>query len=273
MADQPFNGGLMPKYSQNFLISHAAVNKITQACAKHQDCARTIEIGPGKGFLTRALIEGREGKLTLVEIDPEMVAHLNGKFPAPRPFEIINQDFLELDLDKAFPEPGNILLVSNLPYATGTAILQKILAWPRFKAAVLMFQKEVADRIVSPPGEREYGILSLSAQSRASVRRVAFVPRKMFCPPPKVDSAVVEFVKLEKQFFKNADEEAVFFKTIKAAFSQKRKTILNSLSNTLDLNKPSVQTVLEGAGIDPSARPETVSLEQYLSLSAALHSS
>lgn len=256
----------MPKYSQNFLTSHATAARIAEAAAHHADCGHTVEIGPGKGFLTRSLLPGRENNLTLVEIDREMVSHLNEKYPEPQPFKIVNQDFLELDMDAEFGRYEKVLFVSNLPYATGTAIMQKLLGWHNFGAAVLMFQKEVTDRILAKPGTKQYGVLSLSVQSRATVRRVTVVGRKLFSPPPKVDSAVVEITKLDTPLLKTEAETAAFFKTIKAAFAHKRKTIVNSLSHELPHKKEELVRALETCGIDPLHRPETVPLEKYLAL-------
>ncbi|MDD4004368.1 MAG: 16S rRNA (adenine(1518)-N(6)/adenine(1519)-N(6))-dimethyltransferase RsmA [Elusimicrobiaceae bacterium] len=256
----------MPKYSQNFLTSHAAAASITQAANRHDGCEHAVEIGPGKGFLTRGLLAGRENKLTLVEIDPAMIAHLNGKYPVPQPFKLVNRDFLELDLDAEFGQYRRVLFVSNLPYATGTAIMQKLLGWRGFGAAVLMFQKEVADRILARPGSRQYGVLTLSVQSRALARRVTAVGRKLFSPPPKVDSAVVELTRLDTALLNNEAETAAFFHTVKAAFAHKRKTILNSLAHTPGLEKAALEDALVSCSIDPGARPETVPLEKFLAL-------
>jgi len=256
----------MPKFSQNFLTSHATVARIAEAAARHPDCEHTVEIGPGKGFLTHGIIPGREGNITLVEIDPAMVEHLNAKYPAPQPFKLIHKDFMELDLDEAFGQYKKVLFVSNLPYASGTAIMQKILGWQGFEAAVLMFQKEVTDRILAAPGRKEYSVLTLSAQSRARVRRVTVVGRKLFSPPPKVDSAVVELTRLTEPLLKTEAETAAFFKTIKAAFAHKRKTILNSLAHTPEFDKTRLNAALEQCGINPQARPETVPLDRYLAL-------
>jgi len=257
----------MPKYSQNFLRNGNIADAIIRACDGLR-CPQTVEIGPGKGFLTRRLLPGREGAFTAVEIDPEMHAILRKDFPDEAKIKIVNADFLELDLSGALP-PGDLLFVGNLPYAVGAPILQKVLSFPGFKNAVFMFQKEVGDRLVAESGGPEYGLLALSAQSRARVRRLLNVGRGSFIPPPKVESAVIVFERLEKPLFDSPEHEARFFALINAAFRHRRKTLANSLAMSLSTDRAEQEKKLEAAGINPQSRAQELSLEAYVKLSRA----
>lgn len=257
----------MPKFSQNFLTSHSVVAKIVEACKK-QKPEYVVEIGPGKGMLTAKLMEEYSGRLSLIEIDPLMVAHLTGRFGENPGFNIINADFMKADLNAVLPADKKILFVGNLPYASGTAILQKVLDCHKFSAAVFMLQYEVCQRILAKPGEKEYSVLSLSAQSRSDVKQVCFVNRKYFSPKPKVDSAVVQLLKKETPCFDNRESENLFFKIVKSAFMHRRKTVLNSLSHALGKSKDEVLALLNKAEVDANCRAENISLNQYLKLAS-----
>ena len=254
----------MPKYSQNFLRNGNIADAISRACDGLR-CPHTVEIGPGKGFLTRRLLPGREGAFTVVEIDPEMRALLKKDFPDEKKLKIINADFLELDLEAALP-PGELLFVGNLPYAVGAPILQRVLSFGGFKNAVFMFQKEVGDRIVAGPGGAEYGLLALSAQSRAKVRRLLNVGRGSFLPPPKVESSVLVFERLKTPRFDSPEHEARFFSLINAAFRHRRKTLANSLAMSLGTDRSVQEKMLEGAGVAPQSRAQELSLDDFVKL-------
>ncbi|HOX22488.1 MAG TPA: 16S rRNA (adenine(1518)-N(6)/adenine(1519)-N(6))-dimethyltransferase RsmA [Elusimicrobiales bacterium] len=254
----------MPKYSQNFLRNGNIADAIAKACDVLR-CPQTVEIGPGKGFLTRRILPGREGSFTAVEIDPEMYGILKKEFPDGSKIHLINSDFLELDLEKDLPQ-GDILFVGNLPYAVGAPILQKVLAFGGFKNAVFMFQKEVGDRLAAKPGGAEYGLLALSAQSRAKVRRLLNVGRGSFLPPPKVESSVIVFERLPAPLFESQAHQDKFFKLINAAFRHRRKTLANSLALSLDWERSTAEKLLQGGGVDPQSRAQELPLETYLSL-------
>lgn len=254
----------MPKYSQNFLRNGNIADAIIRACDGLR-CPQTVEIGPGKGFLTRRLLPGREGAFTAVEIDPEMHALLKKDFSDEKILRIINADFLELDLESALPK-GELLFVGNLPYAVGAPILQRVLAFGGFKNAVFMFQKEVGDRLVAEPGGAEYGLLALSAQSRAKVRRLLNVGRGSFLPPPKVESSVLVFEKLATPLFVSAEHEAAFFRLVNAAFRHRRKTLANSLAMSLGTDRAAQEKTLEGSGVNPQSRAQELSLDEYVRL-------
>jgi len=254
----------MPKFSQNFLRNGLIADGIVAAC-NNLRCPCTVEIGPGKGFLTRRLLRSREGAFTAVEIDPEMFALLRREFRDDSGLKIINSDFLELDLDKALP-PGDILFVGNLPYAVGAPILQRVLSFKGFKRAVFMFQKEVGDRLVSPPGGAEYGLLALSAQSRARVTRLMNVGRGSFSPPPKVESSVLVFERLSQPLFDSDAHERSFFRLVNGAFRHRRKTVVNSLVLSWGEERPALESKLTGAGVNPQCRAQEIDLQTYLKL-------
>lgn len=254
----------MPKFSQNFLRNGLIADGIVAAC-NNLRCPHTVEIGPGKGFLTRRLLPGREGAFTAVEIDPEMFAVLKREFQDATALNIINSDFLELDLRTAFPG-GDILFVGNLPYAVGAPILQKVLSFEGFRRAVFMFQKEVGDRLLAPSGGAEYGLLALSAQSRAKVTRLMNVGRGSFSPPPKVESSVLIFERLAQPLFESPAHETAFFRLVNGAFRHRRKTLANSLSISWGVERAIVEGKLRSADVNPQCRAQEINLQKYLEL-------
>lgn len=239
--------------------------EITRACG-WSPSGLIVEIGPGRGFLTGFLAEKYPGRLLAIEIDPKMLGHLRHKFPDERIVRVLEADFLEVDLSVVLPCDKSVHFTGNLPYAVASPILQKILGWHRFASAVLMFQKEVADRITASAGATRYGVLTLAVQSRADVSLVADVGKSSFKPEPKVDSAVLYFKKRETPVFGGKEEEKNFFRVVRGAFAHRRKTVLNSLSNSLNLGKDETRRWLESAGIYPGSRAEAISMDGYLAL-------
>ncbi len=255
----------MRKYSQVFLNNPLVAERIAQTCKKNPFDI-LVEIGPGKGFLTDFLAARFAGRVIAVEIDPEMVKHLEKKYGGSRSVNIVRADFLQTDISELVPKHAEIHFAGNLPYAAASPILQKLLDWPRFNSAVLMFQKEVAERIIAPCGTSRYGMLSLSAQTRADVSWIMEVSRSNFIPKPKVDSAVLHFQKRKTPFFGGKEEEKRFFKIARLAFMHKRKTVLNSIVKALKCSKPEISGILKFAGIDPALRAETIPPEKYAEL-------
>ena len=174
-----------------------------------------------------------------------------------------------MDLDRAL-KPKRFKVIGNLPYAVVSPILQKLLAWNSWTVAVVMTQKEVADRILSGPGTKDYGVLSVSVQSRCRIEKVCKVSRYAFRPVPKVESTVLKLIPLPKPAF-NKEEEKRFFAVVKAAFAHRRKTILNSLTRALKLPQSALRDGLEKCGLSPGARAETVSVEDFKRLSDILY--
>lgn len=220
------------RLGQHFLADEKAADSIVAAALP---LSRALEIGPGRGVLTKRLCAAAES-VVAVELDERLAA----KLAAPN-LKVVRADFLKLDL--ATLGPGPFTVVANLPYAVGTPILQKLLLWDNWERAVLMFQKEVADRVAFEPG-----LLRLSVWLRAEVEPVLDVPAASFRPPPKVDSAVVRLTRLPRPRLDAAGEDKLF-KLARAAFSQRRKMLSNTLGRAGD-----------------SRRPEELSCEDWLRL-------
>lgn len=253
----------MKDLGQHFLINPEKAGKIAQACRLSKE-DWVVEIGPGKGVLTREILP-LAGKTIAVELDPGLYQALRKGFAPGAKLQLVHADFLKLDLEPILPPDRKIKWIGNLPYSVASAILQKALAWPSWETAVFMFQKEVAERLRAGPGTRKYGILTLSAQIHAEVEWVLEVPAEDFKPRPKVESAVLRFKRRAEPLVAENDREK-FFKIVHAAFQQRRKTILNSLSHGLKLEKSEVEKALALSGIEPSKRAEEIPLEGFLGL-------
>jgi 16S rRNA (adenine1518-N6/adenine1519-N6)-dimethyltransferase len=222
-------------------------------------------VGPGRGVLTRPLL-GRCKELTAVELDEKLCALLRAELGADPRFKLIEGDFLAIP-DSALPE-GPLKFAGNLPYAVGGPILRRIVHRPGWIQAVAMLQKEVALRLLAGPGDEHYGPLGLEMSLRASVDWVSEVPPDCFSPPPKVDSAVV--VLQPRSVDLGGASEAAVLGAVYASFRHRRKTILNSVSLSLGLERPKAAEALEDSGIEPGARAETVPLEAYIRLGRRL---
>lgn len=262
----------MPKFSQVFLHNRLIARK----CVDFLDSEKfdfLFEIGPGKGILTDFLVKKYPENFFPVEIDAELAELLNKKYGF-NGFKILNADFLKLNLEEILPTDKSVSFIGNLPYHCATPILEKILSIKNFSLAVLMFQKEVAVKIAAKPGDSAYGQLSVLVQAKSEVSNVMSVPRKNFTPVPEVDSCVLVFKK-RKSLFSGADEENKFTQLVKSAFSCRRKTILNSLSNSLPCGvvagfslrkKENLKKILLDCSIDPCLRPQNLSIEDFLRL-------
>ena len=255
------------KHGQNFLIDLNIANNIIKA-ADFAAEDEVLEIGPGKGALTNALLERGVNNFTLVEIDNKMVQHLKETLPPYAHLNIIENNFLKLDA-AALPE-GDKTFLSNLPYIDAAEILLKVLDIPGFKAAVFMFQREQAVRLTAPPGARQYGALSVIFQAFARAKSVCRVSPGSFSPPPKVDSEVLLITPVEKKFFENFRHKENFKELVKTAFAYRRKTVLNALTEVYGKNKDSCAKILNTAGIKISARAEEVPPARYADLAKHL---
>jgi 16S rRNA (adenine1518-N6/adenine1519-N6)-dimethyltransferase len=217
-----------------------------------------LEIGPGRGVLTRPLLAAG-ARVVAVEIDPDLVE----RFP-PALLErlaLIHADFLDLDLS-ALPA-GPMAVVANLPYSSGTAIVERLLCEPsRFTRLTVMLQKEVAERLGARPGSRSYGALSVLTALRAHPTLLFEVPPEAFRPPPKVYSAVVR-LDVFPEIRTDVPDPGFFARVVHGAFSQRRKTLRNSMRAAFGAAGPAA---LEAAGIDPSRRAETLALEEFVEL-------
>ncbi|MBO6764351.1 16S rRNA (adenine(1518)-N(6)/adenine(1519)-N(6))-dimethyltransferase RsmA [Maricaulis sp.] len=261
--------GANKAFGQHFLLDLNLTGKIA-SLAGDMSAAHAVEIGPGPGGLTRAILTAGAKTLTVIEKDSRFLGALGeiGTASGGR-LDIIEADALKVDEDASLPRDGARIILSNLPYNVGTLLLIKWLEaepvwWSR---AVLMFQREVADRVVAAPGTKAYGRLAVISQARCDVRMGLKVPARAFTPPPKVDSAVVVLDPLpeDKRF---ADVEALGIVTA-SAFGQRRKTLRRSLAQAAGQTGASAEDLLTAAGIDPGARAETVDVAGFRRLAEA----
>ena len=269
---------------QNFLTDPEVIRAIVEGAEISEDDL-VIEIGPGFGVLTDEAAKHAR-KVLAIEIDRDLLPVLDFTLAAHQNIEVINEDVLKTDINElierelaasapgAKPEDGklgakanpkNVKIIGNLPYYITTPILMKLLeSHVNVDSITVMMQKEVAERILAEPGGKEYGALSVAVQYRTIAETVAFVPRESFFPAPKVDSQVLRLKLREKPAVKPLDEE-LFFRMVKAGFSQRRKTILNSLS-TSGFPKEEITSCLQEVGIDNKRRAETLSLQDFCSI-------
>jgi 16S rRNA (adenine1518-N6/adenine1519-N6)-dimethyltransferase len=254
--DRPF---AKRSLGQNFLIDTACVNRIVAAVdAKAGDTI--IEIGPGRGALTERLVES-EARVIAVEIDRDLVPELRARFTDRPNFEVIEADFLEVDVFErlAAEDPNKVKVVGNLPYYISTPIIQKLIdRRARLASAVLMLQKEVVDRLTAKPGNSERGFITVLSENAFEIAKLFEVPPASFRPAPKVHSAVARMTP-RPQTIADSPE---FRKLISRAFAQKRKTILNNLKDTF----ANAAELLANAEIDSGRRAETLTLSEWSSL-------
>ena len=212
---------------QHFLTDRSIAGRIVQAL-QHAPGACVVEIGPGKGILTEPLLE-KDLRLVLVELDPESVHYLLKKWPQLED-SLKELDFLKVNLEELCGEPFHI--IGNFPYNISSQIFFRILQYRhRVSSVVCMLQKEVADRIASPPGSREYGILSVLLGAYFDTEQLFTVKPGSFFPPPKVTSSVIRLTRNQVQTL--PCDEALFFRTVKTVFNQRRKMIRNSIKSIL----------------------------------------
>ncbi len=260
----------MKKWGQNFLRDSSIAREIVDFASLKKDDI-VVEIGPGRGVLTK-LIAPRVDKLIAVEIDPVLVRKLQDEWRSQPQVEIRQEDILryELPADLAC-EPFKV--IANIPYYITGPIIFKLLDWhlsnPAFTTAIIMVQKEVAQRLAAKPGGKEYGALTVTLQFNADVEILKIVKADRFFPAPKVDSALIliDFLAQPRVNVKNVK---LFNKIVKASFAQRRKTIYNSLKNNLGLDKQVVASGLEAAGIEGRRRAETLSIAEFANLSEVI---
>ncbi|MDY2959859.1 MAG: 16S rRNA (adenine(1518)-N(6)/adenine(1519)-N(6))-dimethyltransferase RsmA [Hornefia sp.] len=251
---------------QNFLIDKGVIDRIVDGAGITED-DMVIEIGPGIGVLTRAAAE-KAGKVIAIEIDTNLMTILEDTLSGFDNIKIINENVLKLDLVSLINQEArgykSVKVIGNLPYYITTAIIMKLLEERlSVESITIMMQKEVADRIKSAPGSRIYGAISVAVQYYCEVNVVEDVPKKCFMPMPKVDSTVLR-LDIRKEPAVELLDEKMFFRCIKAGFSQRRKTLLNSLTGT-GFEKGVISKCLESAGIDSRRRAETLSLSEFAS--------
>lgn len=252
-------------YGQNFLIDENVVSGIVEAAEIDKDDL-VIEIGPGLGTLTSCLLE-RAGKVICIELDKKMLDILNDRFALYENFELINNDVLKVDLQALINENladfKNAKVVANLPYYITTPIIMKLLEDKlNLTSITVMVQKEVAERLTEKPGGKNSGAITYSINYYTDPKLVLSVPSASFIPSPKVDSSVINLKLLENPRVSPINEE-LFFKVIKTAFLQKRKTLINALLLGNMGTREFLEKMLTDLNIDLKIRGEKLSLDEF----------
>ena len=270
---QKHNFTAQKKFGQNFLIDPRVLERIVSAAEiGEEDCV--LEIGPGLGTMTQYLAE-RAGRVIAVEIDKNLIPILEENLSPYGNVTLINADILKLDIGKLAEEENGgrpFKVVANLPYYITTPIIMGLFeSRVPLKSITVMVQKEVADRMQVGPGTKDYGALSLAVQYYAKPEIVANVPPNCFIPRPNVDSAVIRLTRYEEPPVQVEDERRMFA-LIRAAFNQRRKTLVNALNNApgLGISKEQAKAALEKIGLPPTIRGEALTLEQFARLSREL---
>lgn len=268
---------LMKKYGitanknlgQNFLIDESVIiDACDSANINKEDLV--IEIGPGLGTLTKYILE-RAGKVICVELDERMIDILKERFFLYENFEIINEDILKVDLHKLIKEEKNgniknVKIVANLPYYITTPIIMKLLEERLdLQSITVMVQKEVAERLIAVPGEKFTGAITYSVYYYADSENVRIVDKSSFIPEPSVESEVIN-LKIRENPPVNVNNEELFFKLIKIAFMQRRKTLVNSLSNSGFIEKNKIIEILEKLNINENIRAEKLSIQDFANI-------
>ncbi|MDG6773521.1 16S rRNA (adenine(1518)-N(6)/adenine(1519)-N(6))-dimethyltransferase RsmA [Thiomicrorhabdus sp. ZW0627] len=255
------------QFGQNFLNNPKVIHQIVASIRpKPED--HMVEIGPGEAALTEPLLDVVR-KMDIIEIDSDLIGPLTRRFSSNPAFNLHHTDALAFDYATLLDEDEEILrVVGNLPYNISSPLLFHLLDYAEhIRDMHFMLQKEVVDRITAQPGVKAYGRLSVMLQYACETEYLFTVGPENFTPPPKVDSAIVRLVPYRTKPFV-ADDEKLFADLVKQAFSQKRKTLRNTLKGWLDAEQ------IESCGVEPSARAESLTVEQFVGLAnlyASLH--
>lgn len=267
---QKYDFSFQKKFGQNFLIDTHVLDKIISAAHITKE-DMVLEIGPGIGTMTQYLAEAA-GKVIAVEIDRNLIPILEDTLSEYNNVRVINEDVLKLDLRKLADEENGgkaIKVVANLPYYITTPIIMGLFEnHVPVESITVMVQKEVADRMQTGPGNKDYGALSLAVQYYAEPYIVANVPPNCFMPRPKVGSAVIRLTRHKEPPVEVKDEK-LMFDIIRASFNQRRKTLANGLNNSdkITCSKEIITKAIEKLGKGPSVRGEALSLQEFASLS------
>ncbi len=274
--DLPAPGGLLAAHGlrakrgwgQNFLRDRSVLRRIAE-CAAPQPGHLVVELGAGLGHLTAELVR-RGSQVVAVERDRDLVPILERVFGDAPSVQVLAADAKRIDLHALARGAGRVVVAGNLPYNISTPILFHLLESHDVIARIVtMVQREVAERIVAVPGGKAYGVLAVRFGLHFEARRVFDVEARAFLPPPKVVSTVVE-LRARSHPLADPGDEVVYARVVKAAFGQRRKTIANALRAGRFLSQPALLDALEAAGIDPSARAETIPIEAFAALSRVL---
>lgn len=265
-----FGFSFAKKYGQNFLIDGNIVSNIVKNAGITKEDT-VLEIGPGIGTMTQVLCEQAKNVIA-VEIDKRLIDVLTFTLRDYDNVTVINSDILKCNIEelcKQYSSNGRLKVVANLPYYITTPIIMELLEKNNnsvIESITVMIQKEVAERLGAEPGNKDYGAITLSINYYSDANIVMTVPASCFMPRPNVDSAVIRMDIYDKPPVATMDEVKMF-KVIKAAFSQRRKTLVNSVSSSTDIAKETILKSLNEMGLSESVRGETLSLEQFAELS------
>ena len=252
------------KYGQNFLEDLELSEKIIEISGVSKDI-EVIEIGPGLGFLTEKLIE-KSKYLIAFEIDDDLIPVLNKKFQGRDNFSLIHEDFMTTDLGTFLEGKKNIKVVANIPYYITSPIINKLIEYRKNISEIyLMVQKEVAERIASEAGSKNMSLLTHAVQFYADAEYLFTVPKEKFTPVPKVDSAFLKIKMFDDERYEKQISEGEYFKYLKTAFSNKRKSIANNLSGE-GYSKEVTGDILEKLGKTRLARTEEFSVQEFINL-------
>ena len=252
------------KYGQNFLEDLELSEKIIEISGVSKDI-EVIEIGPGLGFLTEKLIE-KSKYLTAFEIDDDLIPVLNKKFQGRDNFSLVHEDFMTTDLGTFLKGKKNIKVVANIPYYITSPIINKLIEYRKNISEIyLMVQKEVAERIASEAGSKNMSLLTHAVQFYADAEYLFTVPKEKFTPVPKVDSAFLKIKMFDDERYEKQISEEEYFKYLKTAFSNKRKSIANNLSGE-GYSKEVTGDILEKLGKTRLARTEEFSVQEFINL-------
>ena len=267
-----YNFTFQKKFGQNFLIDTHVLDKIIAAAEITKDDF-VLEISPGIGTMTQYLAQAA-GKVAAVEIDKALIPILGDTLSAYDNVMIINEDVLKVDIQKLVEEENGgrpVKVVANLPYYITTPIIMGLFEkHVPIESITVMVQKEVADRMQVGPGTKDYGALSLAVQYYASPYIVANVPPNCFMPRPKVGSAVIRLTTYDNPPVE-VDDEKLMFRIIRASFNQRRKTLVNGLKNSqeLDFSKEEIEKAMAETGIAANVRGEALTLKEFADLANA----
>ena len=256
---------------QNFLINEEVINNIVN-CSQITENDMVIEIGPGLGTLTKRLLENAK-KVLCVELDTKMIEILNDRFSENEKFEVINEDILKVDLNKIIKynkennNIKNVKIVANLPYYITTPIIMKLLEEKLdITSITVMIQKEVADRLIEIPGGKNTGAITHTVYYYCESEKIMEVPNSSFIPEPEVTSEVIK-MNLRKNPAVSIENPKVMFMIIKSAFMQRRKTLLNALTNAkVFMSKEEGQKILKKLNLDENIRAEKLSLQDFANI-------
>lgn len=258
-------------FGQNFLVDDSVLEKIVEAGNVSKEDT-VIEIGPGLGNLTEYLLD-KAGKVIAFEIDADMIEILKSRFGDKDNFKLVNADIMEVDLKEYIK--GSVKVIANLPYYITTPILFKLLEYKEYVTdIVIMVQREVAERLLATPKGKEYGVLTVNTNYVSDASLVTIVPNTSFIPAPNVTSAVVKLeINLDKA--KGIEDEELFKRLVKAAFSARRKKVINSVmnANVFSVTKEELTSYIVSLGFSENVRAEEIPTEKYIELANMLKKS